>query len=146
MAGRLKGQRFDGLKPKGRNDAGKVRKISPEAWEKTVVLKKEVPGRSVRKIIQIMETHQMIQPGEIKPSTLARQFHVHGLDRKTLSRLWRDKTFRRLDTAVCFDFTRNSSSFFGGTKLFAALIRSAPVLAFAKFRAKLIALKARHVR
>jgi hypothetical protein len=88
---------FDGLKPKGRNDAGKVRKLSPEAWEKAVALKKEVPARSVRKIIQIMEAHQMIQPGEIKPSTLARQFHAHGLDRKTLSRQRRDKTFRRFE-------------------------------------------------
>lgn len=88
---------FDGLKPKGRNDAGKVRKLSPEAWEKAVALKKEVPVRSVRKIIQIMEAHQMIQPGEIKPSTLARQFHAHGLDRKTLSRQRRDKTFRRFE-------------------------------------------------
>jgi transposase InsO family protein len=88
---------FDDLKPKGRNDAGKVRKLSPEAWEKAVALKKEVPARSVRKIIQIMEAHKMIQPGEIKLSTLARQFHAHGLDRKTLSRQRRDKTFRRFE-------------------------------------------------
>lgn len=90
-----KAKGFDGLKPKGRNDAGKVRKISPEAWEKAVALKKEVPGRSVRKIIQIMEAHKMIQPGEIKPSTLARQFHAHGLDRKTLAKS--AKTFRRFE-------------------------------------------------
>jgi transposase InsO family protein len=86
---------FDGLKPKGRNDAGKVRKISSEAWEKAVALKKEVPSRSVRKIIRIMETHKMIQLGEIKPSTLARQFHAHGLDRKTLAKS--AKTFRRFE-------------------------------------------------
>jgi hypothetical protein len=86
---------FDGLKPKGRNDAGKVRKIPPEAWEKAVALKKEVPARSVRKIIQIMEAHQMIPLGEIKPSTLARQFHAHGLDRKTLAKS--SKTFRRFE-------------------------------------------------
>jgi len=86
---------FDGLKPKGRNDAGKVRKISSEAWEKAVALKKEVSGRSVRKIIRIMEAHKMIQPGEIKSSTLARQFHAHGLDRKTLAKS--AKTFRRFE-------------------------------------------------
>jgi len=56
-----------------------------------------VPARSVRKIIQIMEAHKMIPLGEIKPSTLARQFHAHGLDRKTLSRQRRGKTFRRFE-------------------------------------------------
>jgi transposase InsO family protein len=90
-----KAKGFDGLKPKGRSDLGKVRQISPEAWEKAVALKKEVPARSVRKIIQIMEAHKMIQPGEIKPSTLARQFHARGLDRKTLAKS--NKVFRRFE-------------------------------------------------
>jgi transposase InsO family protein len=75
---------FDGLKPRSRNDIGKPRKISTEAWEKAVALKREAPARSVRKIIQIMEAHNLIKPGEIKRSTLARHFKEHGLDRRTL--------------------------------------------------------------
>jgi hypothetical protein len=62
---------FDGLKPKSRSDIGKPRTVAPEAWEKAVALKKEAPRRSVRKIIQIMEAHNLIKPGEIKASTRA---------------------------------------------------------------------------
>jgi len=86
---------FDALKPKGRNDAGKPRKFSPEAWEKAVALKQEAPQRSVRKIIQILEAHNLIEPGEIKRSTLARHFKEHGLDRKSL--MGAPQVFRRFE-------------------------------------------------
>ncbi|MHC4338011.1 MAG: DDE-type integrase/transposase/recombinase [Planctomycetota bacterium] len=75
---------FDGLKPKSRSDAGKPRAIPHQAWEKACALKREAPARSVRKIIQIMEAHNIIQPGQIKASTLSRHFKEHGLDRKSL--------------------------------------------------------------
>jgi len=84
---------FDALKPKSRQDQGKPRKISPEAWERACALRKEAPGRSVRKIIQIMEAHNMVVPGQIKPSTLARLFKEHGLDRKALGK--NTQVFRR---------------------------------------------------
>lgn len=84
---------FDSLKPKSRQDQGKPRKIPPEAWEKASALRKEAPSRSVRKIIQIMEAHNMVTPGQIKPSTLARHFNEHGLDRKTLGK--NEQVFRR---------------------------------------------------
>ncbi len=45
----------DGLKPKSRSDRGEPRKISPESFERASALRTEAPGRSVRKIIQIME-------------------------------------------------------------------------------------------
>jgi transposase InsO family protein len=86
---------FDGLKPKSRSDIGKPRTVAPEAWEKAVALKKEAPRRSVRKIIQIMEAHNLIKPGEIKASTLARHFKEHGLDRKSLAKS--QKVFRRFE-------------------------------------------------
>jgi transposase InsO family protein len=90
-----KAKGFDGLKPKSRNDVGRPRKISAEAWEKAVALKKEAPKRSVRKIIQIMEAHQMIKPGEIKPSTLAQHFKAHALDRNSLKD--NQQVFRRFE-------------------------------------------------
>jgi transposase InsO family protein len=86
---------FDGLKPKSRSDIGKPRMIAAEAWEKASALKKEAPRRSVRKIIQIMEAHNLIKPGEVKASTLARHFKEHGLDRKSLAKS--QKVFRRFE-------------------------------------------------
>ncbi|MFQ5606076.1 MAG: DDE-type integrase/transposase/recombinase [bacterium] len=86
---------FDGLKPKSRNDAGKPRRIAPEAWEKAVALKKEAPKRSVRKIIQIMEVCGLIHPGEIKNSTLAQHFKTHGLDRNSLKE--NQQVFRKFE-------------------------------------------------
>jgi len=77
---------FDGLKPKDRSDIGKIRSIDPEAYEMAVKLKKEAPGRGVAKIIRIMEANGLIDPGEIKRSTLSRNFKEQGLDRKTLSK------------------------------------------------------------
>jgi transposase InsO family protein len=86
---------FDGLKPKARSDKGKTRKIAPEAWEKACALKREAPGRGVRKIIQILEAHNLIGPGEIKRSTLSRHFKEHGLDRKSLKKS--PQVFRRFE-------------------------------------------------
>ena len=86
---------FDGLKPKSRSDRGKPRKISPESFERASALRTEAPGRSVRKIIQIMEAHDLSEKGQIKCSTLARQFKEHGLDRKSLKA--NTQVFRRFE-------------------------------------------------
>ncbi len=77
---------FDGLKPKHRSDIGKSSKIPAEILETACNLKKEEPRRSIRAIIQIMETHQMVKPGLIKPSTLYRIFSLQGLTTKKLKR------------------------------------------------------------
>ncbi|MCP4651858.1 MAG: DDE-type integrase/transposase/recombinase [Candidatus Omnitrophica bacterium] len=87
---RLKG--FDGLKPKSRSDVKKSHKISSDILEKAFLLKKEEPKRSARKIIQIMEAHQMAPLGLLKPSTLSRIFKQHGLTRKQLAQS--QKSFR----------------------------------------------------
>jgi len=60
---------FSGLKPKGkgRNQSGA---ISPEILEQAILLRREVPGRSVSQIIQILEWEGLALPGEIKRSTL----------------------------------------------------------------------------
>ncbi len=86
---------FDGLKPKSRDDSGKPRKIPPEVWQKACALKREAPARGVRKIIQIMEAHNMVKPGLIKRSTLSRLFKEHGLDRKNLKA--NTQVFRRFE-------------------------------------------------
>jgi putative transposase len=77
---------FDGLKPKSRSDIGKSLKIPTEALEKAFMLKKEEPRRSARTIIRIMESHNLVAPGLIKPSTLYRLFMKHDLVYKKLKR------------------------------------------------------------
>lgn len=75
---------FDGLKPKSRSDIGTSKKIPQDVLDKAFLLKKEEPRRSSRKIIQIMEAHQMATPGLLKPSTLSRIFQKNGLTTKQL--------------------------------------------------------------
>jgi len=51
---------FSGLRPKERRDRGRPRSIRPEALEKAVALREEVPSRSTRQIIDILVT----RPGD----------------------------------------------------------------------------------
>ena len=83
---------FDGLKPKSRSDIGKSQKIPSDLLEKAFLLKREEPRRSAKKIIQIMEAHQMAEPGTIKPSTLYRLFKQNDITYKQLKRS--QKSFR----------------------------------------------------
>jgi putative transposase len=91
----LKGYRekgFDGLKPKSRSDIGKSQNIPSDVLDKAFLLKREEPRRSAKKIIQIMEAHQMVEPGIIKSSTLYRIFKQHDLTAKQLKNT--TKSFR----------------------------------------------------
>ena len=83
---------FEGLKPKSRSDIGMSQKISTEVLEKAFVLKREEPRRSARRVIQIMEAHQMVAPGVIRASTLYRHFQQNNLTAKELKKS--AKTFR----------------------------------------------------
>jgi len=83
---------FDGLKPKIRSDKGKSHKIPTETLENAFLLKKEEPRRSARKIIQILEAHNMAPLGLLKPSTLSRIFKQQGLTAKQLRQS--NKSFR----------------------------------------------------
>lgn len=70
---------FEGLKPSDRDDLGSCQKIPPEILEKAFMLKREEPRRSTRKIIQLMEAHEMTPPGLIRRSTLHRHLIQNGL-------------------------------------------------------------------
>ena len=83
---------FDGLKPKSRSDIGKSQKIPPDVLEKAFLLKREEPRRSATKIIRIMEAHQMVKPGTIKPSTLYRILKQNDLTTRQLKKT--QKSFR----------------------------------------------------
>lgn len=64
---------FDGLMPKERNDKGVSQAIPKQILEEAVTLKKELPERSVRRIIKILETEGSIAKGSVARSTLSRQ-------------------------------------------------------------------------
>lgn len=75
---RYKSDGFAGLKPapKGRgtpNDG-----ISPYIVEQAVLLRRQVPGRSVSQIIQILEWEGLAEPGQVKRSTLQDRLSQRG--------------------------------------------------------------------
>lgn len=67
---------FGGLKPKGKGRGEEA--IPPHLVEQAILLRREVPSRSVAQIIQIMEWEGRIQPGEIKRSTLQEKLTQRG--------------------------------------------------------------------
>jgi len=70
---------FDGLCPKRRTDAGKPRAVPPDVLEEAAALKRELPQRSVRRAIEILEGEGRVKQGVLRPSTLARHFAKLGL-------------------------------------------------------------------
>jgi putative transposase len=75
---RYRREGFSGLKPmsKGRQPSEAV--IARPLMEQAILLRREVPGRSVAQIIQILEWEGRIAPGEIKRSTLQEKLTQSG--------------------------------------------------------------------
>jgi transposase InsO family protein len=69
---------FSGLKPKGKGTGRTEDAISFNILEQAILLRREVPGRSVSQIIQILEWEGKIQPGQIKRSTLQEKLAQRG--------------------------------------------------------------------
>ncbi|NSW92181.1 MAG: transposase [Firmicutes bacterium] len=61
---------FAGLKPKGKGQRRIQEAIPPNILEQAILLRRQVPSRSVAQIIQILEWEGLVQPGRIKRSTL----------------------------------------------------------------------------
>lgn len=63
---------FEGLKPKGKSSQPKSKRgsIPEHLVEQAILLRREVPTRSVAQIIQILEWEGLAEPGQIKRSTL----------------------------------------------------------------------------
>lgn len=66
----FKTEGFSGLKPKGKGQSKTEDAIPPDILEQAILLRREVPGRSVAQIIQILEWEGLAKPGQIKRSTL----------------------------------------------------------------------------
>lgn len=79
---------FDGLRPMNREK--RRSQALPENYEEIVEeaiqLKREVPRRSIRQIIKILETEGYALPGVIKASTLQRYLYNAGLGVKQMKR------------------------------------------------------------
>lgn len=64
--------KLEGLKPKKRVDRGETRAIKDEIIAEAIKLKEELPYRSVRRLLEILEREGKINPGEVAASTLSR--------------------------------------------------------------------------
>jgi putative transposase len=71
-------EKFEGLKPKPRGRKPSPETIKTEQLEEAILLRREVPSRSVRQIIQILVWEGKAKPGEIKRSTLQDRLTARG--------------------------------------------------------------------
>ena len=87
---------LEALRPKGRNDAGISRAITPEHAEHLLKLKRQNMRRSVRMLIRILERAGEARKGELKRSTVHRLLQAHGISgrpaRETAG--WERRAFR----------------------------------------------------
>ena len=74
----FKTEGFLGLKPKGKRQNRTEEAIPPNILEQAVLLRREVPGRSIAQIIQILEWEGLVKPGQIKHSTLQEKLAERG--------------------------------------------------------------------
>ena len=77
---------FEGLRPKNREmrRSAKLPENYDEIVAQAIQLKREVPRRSVRQIIKILEIEGWAPPGTIKASTLQRYLYKAGLGKKQM--------------------------------------------------------------
>lgn len=69
---------FSGLKPKGNGQRRTKDAIPPNILEQAILLRREVPRRSIAQIIQILEWEGLVQPGQVKRSTLQEKMAERG--------------------------------------------------------------------
>lgn len=69
---------FSGLKPKSKNQRQREEAIPSHLLEQAILLRRQVPGRSIAQIIQILEWEGLAEPGQIKRSTLQEKLAERG--------------------------------------------------------------------
>lgn len=82
--------KLEALKPKERADRGESRAIKAEVIIEAVKLKEELPYRSIRRILEILEREGKIKPGEVAASTLSRALRNMGMTTREF-RMKKDK-------------------------------------------------------
>ena len=71
-------QGFSGLKPNGKKNYQISEAIPVEILEQAILLRRQVPSRSIAQIIQILEWEGLVEPGQIKRSTLQEKLAERG--------------------------------------------------------------------
>jgi transposase InsO family protein len=69
---------YAGLVKRVRSDKGISKSIASDVLQSAIELRRELPGRSLRRIITILESEGIAAKGEISKSTLSRQLLQHG--------------------------------------------------------------------
>lgn len=69
---------FSGLKPKGKEGRRSDEAIPVNILEQAILLRRQVPTRSIAQIIQILEWEGLVEPGQIKRSTLQEKLAERG--------------------------------------------------------------------
>jgi putative transposase len=69
---------FGGLKPKGKKSTLKSEAIPAHLLDQAILLRKEVPSRSIAQIIQILEWEGLAESGQLKRSTLQEKLSEKG--------------------------------------------------------------------
>ena len=82
--------KLEALKPKERADRGELRAIRAEIITEAVKLKEELPYRSIRRILEILEREGKTKPGEVAASTLSRTLRNMGMSTRDF-RMKKDK-------------------------------------------------------
>lgn len=76
---------FHGLMPMERCDAGGIKAVPEEVLKRAAEIKKELPERSVRRVIRILEGEGVIAKDELSRSTLSRHLKDMGLSTRELN-------------------------------------------------------------
>jgi transposase InsO family protein len=77
---------FAGLKPADRPGCSRLPKDFEQLMQEAIVLKREVPTRSVRQIIYILETEGKAEPGVLKRSTVQDHLYAAGFGQKQMKK------------------------------------------------------------
>ncbi|MFC1853574.1 DDE-type integrase/transposase/recombinase [candidate division CSSED10-310 bacterium] len=88
-------KQLDGLRPSYRHDRGSMRGVSAEVFRHAMALKKELPRRSMKRIIELLELRNLVKPGMLARSTLQRHLQRVGLTGRKLPLL--DESVRRFE-------------------------------------------------
>ena len=70
---------LEALQPRHRCDRGLVKTVTPDVLDAAIALKEELPTRSVRAIMEILEQEALIAPGAVSRATLDRHLRRVGV-------------------------------------------------------------------
>jgi transposase InsO family protein len=70
---------LNALRPRHRRDRGLIKTVTPDVLDAAIALKEELPTRSVRAILEILEQEGLLAPGAVPRATLDRHLRHAGV-------------------------------------------------------------------